>query len=357
MAAELATRGIRCEWIGRRNAAERRWVADAGLRFHAVPAGKLRRYFSLRTAIDLFAVVAGLVASWWCLLRMRPAALLVKGGFVSLPPAVAAWVLGIPVLVHESDASPGLATRLASYLAERVLLGFADAQHGLARRALQRSGRRRPLLVEVVGNPIRAELAGGDAEAAWRWLGVPAEERAPLLLAMGGSLGARQVNQLVEAAVPQLTDDWYVVHQTGRGAMAGPPTAHRYRRVDFLADGLGDLLAAATVVVCRAGANTLGELASYGLPSILVPLPSSQSRGEQARNAEVFAAAGASRVLADSDATPMALVASLRDLKDNPASLAAMRAAARELATPAAAARIAALVEAHLAGGATSNRW
>jgi UDP-N-acetylglucosamine--N-acetylmuramyl-(pentapeptide) pyrophosphoryl-undecaprenol N-acetylglucosamine transferase len=173
---------------------------------------------------------------------------------------------------------------------------------------------------------------------------------------MGGSLGARQVNRMVEAAMPELSDDWYVVHQTGDRAAATRPNAdlgagRRYRRIGFIADGLGDLLAAATVVVCRAGANTLGEVALHGVPSILVPLPATQSRGEQGRNAEVFAAAGAARVLAGPEATAPALVASLRNLKDNPATLAAMGAAARRLATPSAAARIASLVAATIGAG------
>ena len=359
VAMELAGYGIRCEWIGRRSAIERTWVTDAGIPFHATAAGKLRRYFSFRNLLDIGSVLAGLVGSWWILRRMRPAALLAKGGFVSLPPAVAAWLLGIPVIVHESDATPALTTRIVSRLAHYALLGFATAAAGLPSRSLRRSGRRGRLVVDVVGNPVRPSLVTGDVEAAWRQLRSSSGKRPPLLLVMGGSLGSRQINQLVAAALPDLVVDWTVVHQTGPQALPAPvendaervPHASpRYHRFTFVADGLGDLLAAATAVVCRAGANTLSEVALHGVPSILLPLPSTQSRGEQGHNAQVFAAAGAARLLG-TDATPSALVATLRELKENPETLARMRAAALGLATPHAAARIASVVAAHVGRG------
>ena len=185
---ELQAGGWRAAWIGTRRPAERELVHAAGIPFYGIPAGKLRRYLSLRNLTDVVAVLAGCVHALILLLRLRPAVLFAKGSFVSVPPVVAARLLGIPVVTHESDATPALATRINATMARTVLVAFAATRALLPARLQGR--------VQVTGNPLRAGLARGDAARARARFQVP--EGVPLLLVTGGSSGARALNELVQ---------------------------------------------------------------------------------------------------------------------------------------------------------------
>ena len=302
---ELQTRGWRAAWIGSRRPAERTLVRAAQVPFYAIPAGKLRRYYSLRNVADVAAVLAGCLHALLLLARLRPRVLFAKGSYVSVPPVVAARLLGIPVITHESDTTPALATRINASMAHTVLVAFAATRGRLPSRLRRR--------VRVTGNPLRTGLEQGDAARGRARMGVPAG--VPLLFVTGGSSGARALNELVCGALPELTRHWFVVHQTGAAWRAPPPAVGRYRALPFVSEGFADLLAAADVVVSRAGANTLGELAATATPAVLIPLPRTQSRGEQLANAELFAARGAALVLTEEQADPAALTAALQELR------------------------------------------
>ncbi len=346
---ELRTRGWRAAWIGSRRPAERTLVRAAQVPFHAIPAGKLRRYYSLRNFTDVAAVLAGCLHALLLLARLRPRVVFAKGSYVSVPPVVAARLLGIPVITHESDTTPALATRINASMARTVLVAFAATRGRLPSRLRRR--------VQVTGNPLRAGLEQGDAARGRAALGAP--PALPLLLVTGGSSGARALNELVHRALPELTRHWFVVHQTGAawrrpappGALAG-----RYRALPFVNEGFADLLAAADLVVSRAGANTLGELAATATPAVLIPLPRTQSRGEQMANAELFAARGAALVLAEEQADPAALLATLHELRGDAARRRRMAGNMARLATGDAARRIAAIVAAVAAAGGASVR-
>ena len=248
---ELRRHGWRAAWIGSRRPAERELVGAAGVPFHAIPAGKLRRYLSLRNLFDLVLVAAGCVHSLALLAALRPAVLFAKGSYVSVPPVIAARLLGIPVITHESDATPALATRINATMARTVLVAF-DATRALLPPRLHAR-------VRVTGNPLRTGLELGEAQRARARLAVP--DGVPLLLVTGGSSGARAVNELIWAALPGIARHWFVVHQTGAewrppgGGALTPETAGRYRALPFVSDGFADLLAAAAVVVSRAGGD------------------------------------------------------------------------------------------------------
>lgn len=339
---ELRTRGWRAAWIGSRRPAERRLVRAAQVPFYAIPTGKLRRYYSLRNYTDGAAVLAGCLHALLLLARLRPRVVFAKGSYVSVPPVVAARLLGIPVITHESDTTPALATRINASMARTVLVAFA-ATRGLLPPRLRRR-------VRVTGNPLRAGLEQGDAARGRAAVGAPVG--LPLLLVTGGSSGARALNELVHRALPELTRHWFVVHQTGAAwrppappaPAAGP--ARRYHAVPFVNEGFADLLAAADLVVSRAGANTLGELAATATPAVLIPLPRSASRGEQLANAELFAARGAALVLAEEQTDPAALTATLQQLRGDAARRRRMAGNMARLATGDAARRIAAIVAA-----------
>jgi UDP-N-acetylglucosamine--N-acetylmuramyl-(pentapeptide) pyrophosphoryl-undecaprenol N-acetylglucosamine transferase len=347
VAAELARRWDgRIVWIGSRNGPERALVEAAGIPFRAIPSGKLRRYRSLENLTDVFRVVGGLVASLAALAAERPSLVFSKGGFVSVPPVIAARLLGIPAYTHESDVDPGLATRINARFCERVLVShaatsafFPPAQRGR---------------VVVTGNPVRAAIYAADAAEGRRFAGCAATD--PLVLVLGGSSGSAFLNGLVAGAATELCADGIrIVHQTGDGKQ-GAAGVSGCRVIPFIGAELPHLLAAADLVVCRAGANTLAELAALGRPSLLVPLSASGSRGDQLRNAESFRAAGAAEVLGEEGANPAVLRDRVRALLADPARLVAMGAAARALAPADPAALIAGMLAARLgtdaAGGA-----
>ena len=345
---ELQAGGWRAAWIGSRRPAERALVRAAGIPFHGIPAGKLRRYFSLRNVVDVMAVLAGCGHALILLLRLRPVVLFAKGSFVSVPPVVAARLLGIPVVTHESDATPALATRINATMARAVLVAFAPTRALLPVRVRRR--------VQVTGNPLRAGLRQGDAGRARARFQVP--EGVPLLLVTGGSSGARALNELVWAALPALARHWFVVHQTGRAwRPRQAPHRHpaavqaRYRALPFVADGFADLLAAADLVVCRAGANTLGELAATATPAVLLPLPRSASRGEQLANARLFADRGAALVLAEERVDGAALAAVVDRLRCDTGRRQKMSRGMAGLATAGAVRSIARIVAVQARGG------
>jgi UDP-N-acetylglucosamine--N-acetylmuramyl-(pentapeptide) pyrophosphoryl-undecaprenol N-acetylglucosamine transferase len=317
-------------WIGGAAGIERSLVDRAGLPFHSIPAGKLRRYFSLKNLTDVARVAAGIAASLRILRRERPRVLFSKGGFVSVPPVVAAHFLGIPCITHESDFDPGLATRINMRFCEVVCLSWSQTLSYLPAEAARRA--------VVTGNPVRAALAAADPARGRAFVGCPAETA--LVLVIGGSQGSSFLNGLVASCLPQLRRVAFVAHQMGERDYA-PAEGPRYFTAGFIAEGMPDLMAAADLVVCRSGANTLAELAVLGRPSVLVPLSTSGSRGDQVRNARMFAEAGAALVL-DEDATDgAALLAAVTGLLGDPARLADMGRRARALARPGAAAAIA----------------
>ena len=273
-------------WIGSAAGLERDIVTERGIEFIAFPAGKLRRYFSFRNLADLFKVAWAVVLSVFFMLRHRPELLFSKGGYVSVPPVVAAGLCRIPVITHESDLDPGLATRINARFASRICVSYEKT-----RDYFPPSLRRR---VVVTGNPIRREVRAGSEERGRRLFGL--DSKRPLILIIGGSLGAVQINEMIAAILPDILPAAQVVHQTGGGNQASPP-ADGYVPREYIKSEMADLLAAADLVVSRAGAGTLWECASLGKAMILIPLDEGGSRGDQLRNAAFFSQAGAAEVL------------------------------------------------------------
>jgi UDP-N-acetylglucosamine--N-acetylmuramyl-(pentapeptide) pyrophosphoryl-undecaprenol N-acetylglucosamine transferase len=342
VAQALRARGFegRLAWIGSTKDSDRSAVAEAGLEYYAVPSGKLRREVSLENLSDAFRVLAGYAAARRVLKSLGPTLLFSKGGYVSVPPCAAAASLGIPYFTHESDLTPGLATRLNAGKAERILVSYAETVEHL-----------RPALRDkalVAGNPVRASVRRGDAARGRALLGLG--EGIPLVFFLGGSQGARQVNELAAAALPRLREAAFVLHQTGAaGGAAGPdgaaaPDGNRYKSIAYIRDELPDLLAAADLVVGRAGAGTLWECAALGKPMILVPLCGSGTRGDQVDNAELFARSGAGVSLVGAEATAERLADEILRLLADPARLRSSGEAARALAGRDAAAEIADLI-------------
>jgi len=330
--------GCRVIWIGSSTGVERDLVSRAGIEFRGIPAGKLRRYFSLRNLSDVMRTIAGVIASVRILRREKPSLLFSKGGFVSVPPVVAARLCGIPSFTHESDFDPGLATRINVRLCEKVLVSFPETVSYLS---AQYRGK-----AVVTGNPVRSSLYRADPARGRRFVGC--EPSRQMIFVIGGSLGSSFINSLVSSSLPLLLPRLFVVHQMGPREYV-PREEKGYFPAPFFGDELADIMAGADLVVSRAGANTLAELAALGKPSVLIPLPQSGSRGDQIRNAEYFRRCGASVVLPEQELDATAFVPAVIGLLSDPPRLARMGSAASTLGAGRPAEVIARLIRSRLA--------
>jgi UDP-N-acetylglucosamine--N-acetylmuramyl-(pentapeptide) pyrophosphoryl-undecaprenol N-acetylglucosamine transferase len=349
---------LRIVWLGDRRGMDRSLIEGEGLEFFGIPSGRLRRYLTFKTIPDLFRVLGGFAAARRILKKLRPVLLFSKGGFVSVPPCAAAASLGIPVYTHESDFSPGLATR--------INLRFVRSTGGRIFTAYDRTVGFLPpacrSLVTVSGNPVRPGFRGADAGAGRAFLGLGEGER--VLLVLGGSQGARELNALVWAALPELTKYYTVVHQTGPGNEGGPEPGGRYRPCAYFGKEMPQVLAAAELVLSRSGAGTVWESAVLGKPMVLLPLRGKGTRGDQVENAEFFEEAGAAVVLRPlsarvpegggehSSGLPGAddLAALIGELAGDPQRLAALSAAAARIGQADGAAVIAGAIERAVSG-------
>ncbi|GAB6090144.1 UDP-N-acetylglucosamine--N-acetylmuramyl-(pentapeptide) pyrophosphoryl-undecaprenol N-acetylglucosamine transferase [Spirochaeta dissipatitropha] len=311
-------------WLGSSKGIEFDIVQRWGYPFKNIPAGKLRRYFSFQNGLDLFKVFFAFFASLWFFMKYKPALLFSKGGFVSVPPVYAAKLLGIPVVTHDSDLDPGLATRLNSKIADRICLPYKESLAYFPRISDVR--------LRVTGNPIRSEIYTGNADELYKVLGI--DRNMPLVFVQGGSQGAEEINLMLISILPELLQHCVIVHQTGAGGFQPgqdylarhPEHADRYYPAAFLTDLYPHVLAAASLSISRAGANSLWELAASQTPGIILPLQVG-TRGDQIRNARLFEDAGMVKILADEDRNGNGLLQSLVGILDNPEMIEGMRAA------------------------------
>lgn len=282
----LQERGWTVHYIGSKAGMERELAGRLpGVTYHGISSGKLRRYLDPKNLTDPFRVVAGTAQAARLLRRLKPQVVFSKGGFVSVPVAYAARMTGIPLVLHESDLSPGLANRMAMPSATRICTTFPETAEKLGAKARH------------TGTPIRGELFEGDAARGFSRCGFD-PSGLPVLLMMGGSLGAASVNAVLRQALPKILRTFRVIHICGKGnldeTLAGTPG---YAQFEYVGEGLADLFAASSLIVSRAGANSIFEFLALKKPMLLIPLPLSASRGDQIENAKSFASQGLARVL------------------------------------------------------------
>ncbi|MCE5257162.1 MAG: undecaprenyldiphospho-muramoylpentapeptide beta-N-acetylglucosaminyltransferase [Spirochaetaceae bacterium] len=322
----LRSRGFdgRIVWIGSKKELDRSIVEAEGLEYRAIPSGKLRRSISLKNLTDAFRVAGGYFAARRLLKQIGPALVFSKGGYVSVPVCRAAASLRIPYFTHESDTSPGLATKMNARKAEAVLLSWPQTQQMLP-DAL------RPKSI-VTGNPVRPSILSGSAEKGRAFVQAPFGM--PIVFFTGGSQGSQQINDIVKAILPALADVAYVVHQTGRGLFDPEQQAQRpgrYLALPYIDAQMNDILAASTIVAGRAGAGTIWECAALGKPMVLIPLAGSGTRGDQVENALMAEKAGAARCLCDQEAEPANVLGALLAYLQDQALLERARVAAFSL--------------------------
>ena len=348
VATALTARGITCGWIGSHGGIEARRVPAAGLPYHAIPTGKLRRAWTWQNVVDLTVhVPAGFVRARQLIGRLRPRVAFGTGGFVALPVVVAAATARVPVVIHEQTAVPGLANRVAARVARRIAITYeASARWFPADR------------VVLTGNPLREELRSGSRAGAIARFGL--DPTLPLVYVTGGALGAHRINRIVGASLAALLDHAQVIHQCGdnpatgdrawlEGERAALPAAlaRRYHVMPYLAAELPDVYAAAALVIGRSGAGTVNECCQLGVPALYIPLPGTRG-DEQTANARLVERAGGAAVLPQSTLTPEALVERVGRLLADPVALKTMGERARALAIPDAADRLADVIASFL---------
>jgi UDP-N-acetylglucosamine--N-acetylmuramyl-(pentapeptide) pyrophosphoryl-undecaprenol N-acetylglucosamine transferase len=340
VAALLRERGIPCAWIGSRGGLEARRAPEAGIPYHPIPTGKLRRAFVWQNVPDLVVnTPAGVLTAWKLLRELRPRAVFATGGFVALPVAIAARLAGIPLVVHEQTAVPGLANRVAARLATRVVVTFADSARLFGAAD-----------VTLTGNPLRPELRRGHRQDAIARFDL--DPTLPLVYVTGGAQGAHVINRAVGEILEPLLAVTQVIHQCGDNAATGdyawlrarrdalpPALAARYTPIPWVGAELAGIYAAATLVVARAGAGTVNECCQLGLPALYIPLPGTRG-DEQTANARLVGRAQGCAILPQAGLTPAALLERIQSLLADPARLKDMGERARGLAVPDAAERL-----------------
>ncbi len=295
--------GLEIHYAGTKNGIEKGLISREGLPYHTISAGKLRRYFDLKNVTDIFRIGLGFLQSILLMAKLRPAVVFSKGGFVSCPVVWAAWLFRIPVVIHESDITPGLANKLASPFARKICFSFPETAVHLP------VGKR-----ENTGLPVRSSLFNGSASEGKNICGF--EDDKPVILVIGGSQGSQAINLAVRGALDNLLEDFNVCHLCGKGGKA-PGSRSGYCQFEYVNEELPHLLALAELAISRSGATTLFEFLALKKPNLLIPLGTAASRGDQILNARSFEKLGYSRILLQEDMNKDSLVENVKTVFQN----------------------------------------
>lgn len=263
-------------YIGSKDGIEKKLVEKESIDFKAIACGKLRRYFSWENFLDVLKVPIGIWQAAMIMRKFRPEFVFSKGGYVGLPVTVAASLLGVAVIVHESDVIPGLANKIAFRYADKICLSFEESKDYI---------KTYPSKVVVTGNPVREKIGEGSQEAGYKFTGL--DKHRPVILVMGGSLGAVQINELVTISLDELLKKFQVVHLRGRGNLDISLKKKGYKQYEYLDEQMADVYAMADLIISRGGANSLAEIAFLGKKALIIPLGKAGSRGDQIENALV----------------------------------------------------------------------
>ncbi|MCM1063139.1 MAG: undecaprenyldiphospho-muramoylpentapeptide beta-N-acetylglucosaminyltransferase [Eubacterium sp.] len=298
----LKDAGYEITYMGSYDGIEKKLISDFDIPYVGISTGKFRRYLDLQNLTDPFRVIKGFSEARKFLKTYRPDVVFSKGGFVSVPVVRAAASLDIPCIIHESDMTPGLANKLCVSAAAKICCNFPETLKLLPQNK-----------AVLTGSPIREELSRGNKIAGLNMCGFTANK--PVIMVIGGSLGASNVNKAVRDALPKLLPDFQVVHLCGKDKMDNLLlTTPGYKQFEYIKSELKDLFAMADIVISRAGANAICELLALKKPNILIPLPASSSRGDQILNAQSFESQGFSIVISEDDLLTDLLVNKVHEL-------------------------------------------
>ncbi len=291
-------------YIGSHGGIEKNLIKDHNIPYYGISSGKLRRYVSMENIKDPFKVVKGLWDAFKILKKLKPHVVFSKGGYVTVPVVMAANVLRIPVVIHESDITPGLANKIAMRFAKTICVNFEETLKYVGKKGV------------LTGTPIREELFQGNRERAFKLCNFTKDK--PTLLVMGGSLGAVKVNDILRSSLDELLVRYNIIHICGKGNME-ESVAHRegYSQFEYVTKELPDLFAAADIILSRAGANAISEIMALNIPSLLIPLSQSVSRGDQILNAQSMQKKGYCKMIEEELLTKEILIKELNYIYEN----------------------------------------
>ncbi|PGS53466.1 undecaprenyldiphospho-muramoylpentapeptide beta-N-acetylglucosaminyltransferase [Bacillus sp. AFS041924] len=291
-------------YIGSKKGIEKELINKIALPYYGISSGKLRRYIDFENIIDLFRVVKGCFDARKVLKKLKPSLVFSKGGFVSVPVIIAASTLKIPIFIHESDMTPGLANKISQRFATKIFTSFEEAKNYFPKDK-----------TIVIGSPIRRELLNGSKKKGIEYLNF--KSYIPILTIMGGSLGAKKINETVRDSLQDLTKKYQIVHLCGKGNVdESLKNMERYKQFEYVHEELADLLAASQVIITRGGSNAIFEFLALHKPMLIIPLTKNQSRGDQILNAKSFKEKGYALMLEEEDLTIKTLQESIEELQN-----------------------------------------
>ena len=305
MLPRLQELGYTISYIGSYEGIEKKLIEEMGIPYYGISSGKLRRYFDLKNFTDPFRVLKGFGEARKLMKQLKPDVVFSKGGFVTVPVVIAASRSKVPTFIHESDMTPGLANKISIPFATKVCCNFPETVSELpADKAV------------LTGTPIRQELLSGDPQKALAFTGLSNDK--PVIMVIGGSLGAVAVNNAVRAVLPELLKDFQVIHLCGKGKLdESLKDTKGYVQYEYIKKELADLFALADVVISRAGANAICEISALKKPNLLIPLSARASRGDQILNARSFQRLGYSVVLEEEEITNEKMLNAIHELYEN----------------------------------------
>lgn len=303
--------GYEIFYMGSYDGIEKKLIEELQIPYYGISSGKLRRYFDPKNFTDPFKVLKGYGEACKIIKSLKPDVLFSKGGFVSVPVVLAARRYRVPTIIHESDMTPGLANKLCIPSASKICCNFPETLSYLPKEK-----------AVLTGSPIRQELLQGNRLRALQFTGLSANK--PVILVMGGSLGAAAVNDAVRSILPRLLPDFQVIHLCGKGKLdTSLENQAGYVQYEYIKGELKDLFALSDIVISRAGANAICELLALRKPSLLIPLSAAASRGDQILNARSFEKQGFSMVLEEENITDELLLSTIHTLFEKRADLTA----------------------------------
>ena len=302
---KLKELGYDIQYIGSYEGIEKELIEPFGIPYHGISSGKLRRYFSVQNFTDPFRVIKGFGEARKLIKDLKPDVIFSKGGFVSVPVVLAGKKCKVPVIIHESDMTPGLANKIAIASASKVCCNFPETLENLPKGK-----------AVLTGSPIRQELLSGNKIAAMDMCGFTADK--PVILVIGGSLGSVIVNNAVREALPELLNHFQIIHLCGKGKTdESLKNTKGYCQFEYIKNELRDIFALADIVISRAGANAICELLALRKPNLLIPLSAKASRGDQILNARSFERQGFSLVIEEEELSKDSLLQAVQNLYDN----------------------------------------
>lgn len=290
------------QYIGSNKGIEKELIEKISIPYHGISSGKLRRYLDFENVVDSFRVLKGCMDARKVLRKLKPALVFSKGGFVSVPVIIAARSLKIPVLIHESDMTPGLANKIAQRFATKIFTSFEETLNYFPKDK-----------TAAIGSPIRRGILKGSPYKGTELLGF--DRKRPVLTVMGGSLGAKKINETIRAALP-LLKDYQIIHLCGKGNVDENYTNLKdYKQFEYVFDELPHYLAATEFVITRGGSNSIFEFLALKIPMLIIPLTKNQSRGDQILNGRSFQEKGYAMMLEEENLSVDTLVIHLAGLK------------------------------------------